>query len=504
MKQLSRTKKAKLNTVFSLIRQAVMLICGLIAPRLLLGEFGSEAYGATMSITSFLAYITFLEGGIGPVSRAALYKALASKSSEKIAAIVYETKNFFKKIAYAFILYVIILAVFFKQISGNGVFGFWFTFGLVIIISLSTFAEFFIGISYSLLLQADQLDFIQSITRIVVTILNTVAIIILVNFHCNLLIVKLVSSIVFILRPIFLSLYVKKKYNLVQAKRSEEPQLKQKWTALGQHIAWVLHNNTDVAVLTIFRSLSLVSVYSVYHMVISKIQDLNSAFSNGMEAVFGNMLANKEMDKLKKTFGYYETMISLLSTALFSITSSLIVPFVRLYTSNVHDTEYIYPAFALALALASLLFCLRTPYSGMVMAAGHFKQTRIAAYGEAAINISVSVLLVIKFGLIGVAIGTVAATAFRFLYYVFYLSKNILYRPITLFAKRLMVNSCVFLLVYIPSNILLSNQNVDTYYKWIIAAFAVSAFAGVVSLTFNFIFYKEDVKAIINKTLRKG
>lgn len=501
--KLSRTQKAKLNTVFSLLRQAIMLICGLIVPRYLLGAFGSEAYGATASISTFLAYITLLDGGAGAVTRAELYKALASKSAEKISAIVSETKRFFKKIAYAFIVYVLILAVFFKEISGNSIFDFWFSFGLVIVISISTFAEYFFGISYSLLLQADQLDFIQSISRIVVTILNTVAVVVLVNLGCNLLIVKLVSSIVFVLRPVFLSVYVKQKYKLVPVKNTGEPMLKQKWTAMGQHIAWALHNNTDIAVLTIFKSLSLVSVYSVYNMVISKVQDLTSAFSNGMEAVFGSMLANKEMEKLQKTFGYYETMISLMSVTLFSVTASLIVPFVKIYTSNINDTEYIYPAFALALTISSLLYCMRTPYGHMVIAAGHFKQTRIAAYGEAVVNISLSIILVIKLGLLGVAVGTVAATAFRFIYYVIYLSRNVLTRSVLLFIKRFFVNAGLFLLIYIPSTMVLTKIEVNSYYQWVIAGVIITAYSGVIVLIGNLIFYRNDVKEIAKRAFQR-
>ena len=501
--KLSRTQKAKLNTLFSLFRQAVSLICGLIVPRYLLGAFGSAAYGATASIATFLAYITLLEGGIGAVTRAELYKALASKSAEKISAIVCETKRFFKKIAYVFIIYVLILAVFFKEISGNDIFDFWFSFGLVIVISISTFAEYFIGISYSLLLQADQLDFIQSISRIVVTILNTIAIVLLVNMGCNLLIVKLASSIVFILRPVFLSIYVKKKYKLIPVQKSDEPVLKQKWTAMGQHIAWTLHNNTDVAVLTIFTSLSIVSVYSVYHMIISKVQDLTSAFTNGMEAVFGNMLANKEQEKLRKTFGYYETMMSLICVTIFSVTATLIVPFVKLYTSNIHDAEYLYPAFALTLTVASLLYCLRTPYSTMVIAAGHFKQTRVASYGEAIVNISISIVLVIKLGLLGVAIGTVAATAFRFLYYVVYLSRNILFRPALLFVKRFAVNTGIFLLIFVPSNMLLVHYQLNSYYQWIVAGLIITSCSGIIVLVVNSIFYRDDVKEIFRRAFHK-
>ena len=66
-------------------------------------------------------------------------------------------------------------------------------------------------------------------------------------------------------------------------------------------------------------------------------------------------------------------------------------------------------------------YCLRLPYNAMVFAAGHYKQTQLSAIIEAVINIVVSVVLVSKWGLVGVAIGTFAAMTYRTLYLVLYL-----------------------------------------------------------------------------------
>ena len=111
----TREKRAKLNITTSLFNQFVTLICGLIIPRILLEAFGSEAYGATNSITQFLGYITLLEGGIGGVARAALYKPLAEKNIYKISQVMYEIKRFFRIIAYIFIPYVFILCFLFVK-----------------------------------------------------------------------------------------------------------------------------------------------------------------------------------------------------------------------------------------------------------------------------------------------------------------------------------------------------------------------------------------------------
>lgn len=498
----SRTHKAKLNMFFSLLQQGVAIVCGLIMPRLMIEYFGSEAYGAVGSISAFLAYITLIEGGVGAVTRSALYKAFAMKSKDQISAVINETKRLYRKIAIVFILYVIIIAFLFKYISHNTAFSYWYSFGLVIVIAFSTFAEYFIGISYFLLLQADQSNYILSIFTMLSTAFNTACCIILITLKSDLLTVKLASSLIFVLKPIILSIYVKKRYKLIRTV-SKEKLLKQKGAAIGQHIAWVLHNNTDVTVLTVFKDLTYVSVYSVYEMVIGQLKNVINSFTSGMEAVFGNMYANGERENLQKTFGYYETLLSLISVSFFSTATVLIIPFVRLYTAGITDVEYIYPGFSIMLMAASLLYCLRTPYGNMVVAAGHFKQTQVAAYGEATINIIVSIVLVIRYGLIGVAIGTVAATLFRFVYYVWYLSCNIMFRPIKLWLKRSAVNSATCILIFAFGNLIINQLTIDNYLIWITAGISVFLVSGVITLITNIVMYKTDVLEIIHRGFGK-
>ena len=70
------------------------------------------------------------------------------------------------------------------------------------------------------------------------------------------------------------------------------------------------------------------------------------------------MLARDEREKLNTAFNIYETMISMVSVVLFSVTSAMIVPFVKLYTAGISDAEYIQPAFALLLGacMMAILF----------------------------------------------------------------------------------------------------------------------------------------------------
>lgn len=499
-----RFRRAKLNIFIPFLCQIVSVGCGFILPRILIQHFGSEPYGATASITQFLSYITLLEGGIGGVARASLYKPLAENNSKQISAIFYETKRFFNVIGCIFFVYVVVLAFSFNKIADVTCFDEITTVLLVFSISISLFGQYFIGISNAIMLEVSQRQYVSNLINASTMILNTALTVVLVLLDCSLVIVKLVSSLIYFMRPVLLSFYVRHHFKLIKTKDRDKDALSQKWDGLGQHIAYFLHSNTDVAVLTIFSNLTFVAVYSVYNMVISAIQTLTISFVTGMEALFGNMLARKESELLHRTFDYYEMLISFIVLIMYGTMTALIVPFIRLYTIDVTDADYIAPVFAMILSVSSLLYCLRTPYHSMVIAAGRFKKTRGAAYGEALINIILSIILVRQFGLIGVAIGTAVAVLFRLIYFVLYLSKHIFYRKIRYFIKRSLVNAVGFIVIFLLSSYGLQYFPVESYIHFMAAGVLIVIFAFMVALAFNYLFYRDVVKILVKNILKRS
>ena len=188
---------------------------------------------------------------------------------------------------------------------------------------------------------------------------------------------------------------------------------------------------------------------------------------------------------------------------LFSIAAVMIVPFVKIYTSGITDAQYENQLFAIMLIIASLLYIFRMPYGSMIIAAGRFKETRMAAYGEAIINIATSIVLVIFFGIVGVAIGTVLATLFRSVCYMAYLSKHILHRNISLWIKRIALNAFVFACIYIGGSMIISSCPMNGYLEWAIAAVPISVVAGILTFGINYMVYKDDVLAILKRGFRK-
>lgn len=496
-----RKKSLALTTIFSLVYQIVVVICGIILPKLYMKYFGSEVNGLVTSITQFLGFITLLEAGVGNVVQSSLYRPLAQKDDKEISKIIISSNRFFRKIALILAIYVVGLMIFYPLLISNK-YDWVFTATLILIISISSFVQYFFGISYQMLLNADQKGYVRLALQVVTLILNTAICGILMSLGFSIHIVKLSTAVIFILRPLGMNWYVKRHYHLNLTLKLEGEPIKQKWNGLAQHIANVVLINTDVTVLTLFSNLINVSIYSVYHNVVYGIQNLVTAFTSGLQALLGDMYAKKERELLSSTFERFEWLIHVLIEIAFGCTLVLIVPFVKVYTSDITDANYINTPFAILITLAQASYCLRLPYNIMVMAAGHYKQTQTSAIIEAIINVVVSVAFVFRLGIIGVAVGTVVAMTYRSTYLAWYLSKNILMRNLFFYYKHIFVDALAFLLIYTTCSTI--PNDIVTYLEW----FKLAVKYGIISIAIiaivNSIFFFRESKSLISGTVSKS
>lgn len=197
------------NILVNILLQITVICSGLIIPRLIIGAYGSETNGVISSITQFLSYITLLEAGIGGVIKAELYGPLLKKDSNELGKIIVAVERFYRKIGGVFILYIAVLAVIYEKIS-NTQFDWIFTASLVIILGISSLIQYFFGITYQTLLQADQKYWLTSGTQIATILLNIILSIVLIQVGASVHMVKLMTAFVFCLRPLILQVYVKK------------------------------------------------------------------------------------------------------------------------------------------------------------------------------------------------------------------------------------------------------------------------------------------------------
>ena len=496
----SRGEKLALNTVSSLALQVVSVICGFILPRLILETFGSDVNGLVNSITQFLGVITLLDLGVGAVVQSALYKPLAYNDTNMISKIYVSANKFFRRLAEILLVYVVLLMIFYPMLV-NKSFGHMYTALLIAAICISSFAQYYFGIVNSLLLNADQRGYIQYVAQIITLILNTFACYIIIKLGASIQIVKLTTSLIFLLRPLFLVFYVKKHYSIDKKITYTEEPIKQKWNGMAQHFASYVLNGTDNIVLTMFSTLGNVSIYSVYNVVIIGVKNALLSVTNGFQSLIGEMLAKKETMKLNAFFGFVEWFLHTGTTLVFGCTGVLIVDFVRVYTYGINDADYIQPLFAVLITIANAGHCLRLPYNILILAAGHYKQTQSNYIIAMILNIVVSIATVKMWGLVGVAIGTLIAMAYQTVWMAKYDSKNIICWPFKNFLKQCGVDAITVIIASLAT-FKIPMLSVS-YVSWFLLAIEAFGIWLIISIVINTIFYRERVLSIFIRVKRR-
>lgn len=477
--------------------QLVTIVSGFIIPKIILSNFGSEVNGLVSSITQFLNYISILEGGVGSVIMAALYKPILERDEVKISGIVNATQLFFRKIALFYSAYLVVVAFVYPLFVKTD-YSYGYVVGLCFVLAINLFVQYFFSISYRLLLNADRRVYFVNFLQGTIVILNVFAVVICARLFKDILILKLASSTVFCIIPVAYSLYVKKHYALDRKVEPDSKTLSQRWDGFGINLAFFIHTNTDIVILTIFTTLSSVSVYSVYLMIVNALKGLTISLSGAITPSFGKVIAKGDVESANKAFDLYQLGMFIVTTIMFSCGIVLVTPFVDVYTSNIFDANYHQPVFGAVIMIAEMIYCLRDPLVAVSYTSGNFKSVSKYAYIEAIINIVVSLSLVWRYGLVGIAIGTAIAMLYRMIMQAVFASKEVLHRPIRKFFKEIVVYGVTIAIICMVSNLLFVVQ-CKTYFDWIIVALKTGCFTVIITLVVSVVFFNTDFRQLLKR-----
>ncbi len=486
-------RRLYLNGALSLLYKICSVIIGLIIPRLILSYYGSETNGLVTSITQLLSVISLMDLGVGAVVQSALYKPLVEKDHDKISVIYNAAHRYFKTIAGALLLYVVVLCCYYG-IFKTEIYSWPFTSSLILALSIDYFAQYYFGICNSLLLNADQRIYVVTLVNLYGLITNAIVTVIMLNVGVGIQLVKLASSCVFFTKPLILKIYVKKHYSIEKIKHPPKEAIPNMWNGVAQHVTVAVSNSIDNILLTVFSTFTTISIYNVYVLPLNSIRGLLDTASNSYKSFFGNLIAKGEKKQLQEEFSKYETMMHFIVTAVMSTCMVVLVPFVLVYAKNVNDADYKNDLFCFIIVTAYVMYGLRTIYTNVIFAAGKFKETQYYCMMECLLNLVVSLVFVKPFGLVGVATGTVISSGYRMIASAYYLKTDILKRSLSHLYKHLITDCCCFCIV-VAIGRLVKIQTLSFFGLMIYAAvfFTVSI---AVCIAVHFIMYKNQMKSL--------
>lgn len=502
---MARTSDFLKNSLSTAILHFVSLIAGFILPRVLIVAYGSEINGLVTSITQFINYFVLVEAGLASAAVYALYKPLSDNDTDAINGVVSAAKKFYIQSGWIFLALVALLSLTYPLFIRTDALRPVEISVLVLVLGVTGTLDFFTLSKYRVLLTAAQKVSVISSASIVNLLVNLLVTVVLARMGVGIVLLKLVALVGIVARSLILMWYVRVHYP--QVRFNEPPNTKalnKRWSALYLQILGVVQQGAPVVLATLFTSLSMVSVYSIYNMIVAGLNGILSIFISGLSSSFGDVIARKQNHVLKQSTEEFEVGYYMMLTWAYACAFALILPFVRIYTARITDVDYVYPMLGVLFVLNGLLYNIKTPQGMLVISAGMFQETRIQTTIQGLIAIVAGALLAKPFGLPGIMIGMCASNTYRDIDLLFFVPKNITFRTIKPTAYRIIRVFICIAIVLTPYMILA--PPVNTILQWLLHAVILGIFAAIIIVGANLVFDREIMYSIWRRlsTLVRG
>ena len=384
-------RNSVLNLVVGFSYQAISISMGLILPYLFITNLGSESNGLLNSVGQVFTCLSLLEAGVGTATIQALYKPISAGDKKKINEILSATNSYYRKTGIWYIVLVSILIIVYpflvdSELSDR-------TIRLVIALQgIGAVITYFVQAKYSLFLRAEGKNYVIRFILLVTLIVRNFGKIIAIWMGFNIIAVQIVQLLTIILEAGSIYFYIKRKYGWIDLSIAPDfKSIEQKNSVLIQSIAWMIFNHTDVLLLTVItRDLKIISVYSIYSTVFEAAQNIMSVARESFQYKIGRV-AQQEQNKLDNFFTGFSLRILALSLVTFSFVYLIADPFIKLYTRNVTDIDYLIAGVSELFFVYKLLYGIRAMNRQLIEANGHFHQTKSIAIWEAVLNLTISI-----------------------------------------------------------------------------------------------------------------
>lgn len=397
------------NMKYNIFAQALNLLVQFISRTFFIKILGNEYLGVNGLFSNILTILSLADMGIGTVLIYSMYKPLASNDEEKMKALM----NIYKKIYNIIATVVLIiglcitpfLQIFIKDMPNIPYIRFIF-----ILYLLNTVVSYLCIYKISII-NADQKNYIvttrQQIFNLIANIFMIAVLLIMHNF-----ILYLITQIMFsIISNINLSRLAEKMYPFIkdtrgyQLTKEEKEQIKKDTLAMMFHkVGGVVVSGTDNLIMSAMIGLETVGIYSNYVLIINAVKRFTTQYFTSMSASVGNLNATTDKEYsysiFKKVFFGNFWIYTFCSICLFCLLNVFIEKWLGIqYILSVPVVTTIVISFYIDGMRQTVLIFKETM--------GIFTKDQFKPIIESLMNLILSIVLTLKFGVIGIFLGTI-------------------------------------------------------------------------------------------------
>ncbi|MBR5517981.1 MAG: polysaccharide biosynthesis C-terminal domain-containing protein [Clostridia bacterium] len=442
----TKDNRIKYNLVSGIVYQLVFIVLSFLLPRLYLENFGSEVNGVLSTIKQIFFYMCLLEAGVGLATIQALYKPVAEKDYDKSSSILSATGKYYIKTGIIYSALVLLLAVAYSCFIPTGI-NSYVIFTLIILNALPSMFAYFVQAKYRILMEVDGRKYVITNSDTILQLLSSAGKILVLVLTDSLVLMMLVYCVLAIIQLTYIYIYAKRRYKWLDLKA--EPDYKaisQRKSVLVHQVSGMVFNNTDVLLLSALCNFKVVSVYTIYNIFFSQIQSFITSITSGFNFALGQMF-HVDREKFMKVYNVYETFYIMATFIIYTLMAVFLLPLIQIYTKGINDANYTNVYLVFLFVIMNLLSNGKLPSNHVLEFSGKFEETRSHAIWEMIINITVSVVAILKWGICGAVAGTIIALLYRGTMMIYYSNKKVLKRSIFNTYKIWIVNGAVFAFV---------------------------------------------------------
>ena len=464
-----RVHKSVLNAEVNIIFYFLTLVLAFFSRKIFLDCLGAEFIGLTGTLGNILGYLNLAELGITACIGYFLFKPLQAGNKQEIQDILSLLGYLYNWIGCIILAGGILISLFFPLIFAKAELGL----GIIYFAFYSFLGSSLIGyfINYrQTLLSADQKNYLVAIYYQSANILKIVLQIVLAYTYKNLYLWVGVEFLFGIIGCIILNwkinkeypwLHVDKKRGKYLLKQYPEVIIKTKQVFIHKIKDFVLVKSDELFIF-LFVSLKMVAYYGNYMIIISKLISLFSAVTGSVGASVGNLVADGNKPNMLKVFWEYTTIQHTIAAILSFSLYTFIEPFIAHWLGP----EYIMDHRILILLIIYIYITnSRNSVDSFNYAHGLYADVW-SAWTELIINVSITIIGGLKWGIIGILLGKIVSLmAIVVLWKPYYLFTSGFKEPVSVYWKGVLRNYGISLFAFALSTYTIKYVPVNPYHS---------------------------------------
>lgn len=504
-----RIHKSILNAEVNLVFYFLTLFLAFFSRKIFLDCLGADFIGLTGTLGNILGYLNLAELGITASIGYFLFKPLQSNNRQEIQEILSLLGYLYNWIGCIILFGGIIISLFFPLIFANAK----LSLGIIYFAFYSFLGSSLIGyfINYrQILLTADQKKYLVAIYFQSANIIKIILQIYLAYTYKNLYVWVGIEFLFGIIGCITLNwkinqeypwLYVSKEQGKLLIKKYPDIITKTKQVFIHKIKDFVLVKSDELFIF-LFVSLKMVAYYGNYIIVISKLISLFSAITSSIGASIGNLVAEGDKEKILKVFWEITTIQHTIA----AIISFSLYTFLEPFIAHWLGAEYIMDHNILVLLIIFIYISnSRSSVDGFNYAYGLYADVW-SAWAELIINISITIVFGLKWGIIGILMGKISSlSTIVVLWKPYYLFSTGFKEPVINYWKGVLRNYAISLGAFISSYSIIRIIPINPYksiWDWcVFCSISITIF-----LVFEFLgnyFFARGAKDILNRLNNK-